>query len=63
MDGKPTGHQTAILLREKYTRRISAIKLATDRIQRGEKLTEGEIAALREVGVSEAEIDAMAKSV
>ncbi len=50
------GHQTAMLLREKYVRRRTAIQRFTERLQRGDPADHAEIQTLRDVGVSEDEI-------
>lgn len=50
---------TAMLLREKYTRRISALRRFTDNLQKGYVPDEAEVESLRAVGVSEQEIRAL----
>jgi hypothetical protein len=53
---EPRGGATAMLLREKYTRRRDAIQRFTERLEKGGFPDEAEIETLRAVGVSEGEI-------
>jgi hypothetical protein len=58
---RPSGHETAILLRQKYTRRRAAIQRFTERISKGNFPDDAEIKTLRDVGVSEGEIRELVK--
>ncbi|MBZ0137110.1 MAG: hypothetical protein K8I27_12130 [Planctomycetes bacterium] len=51
--------ETAMRLREKYTRRRDAIQRFTDRMQKSGFADEAELETLRAVGVSESEIRAL----
>jgi hypothetical protein len=53
---KPTGHETAVILRKKYTQRRAAIQRFTERLQKGVYPDDAELNTLRVVGVSEPEI-------
>lgn len=50
------GNDTAMILRQKYTRRREAIQRFTERLQKGGIPDEAELNTLRNVGVSEQEI-------
>jgi len=50
------GSDTAMILRQKYTRRREAIQRFTERLQKGGIPDEAELNTLRNVGVSEQEI-------
>ena len=49
-------NDTAMILRQKYTRRREAIQRFTERLQKGGIPDEAELNTLRNVGVSEQEI-------
>ncbi|MCA8913538.1 MAG: hypothetical protein KDB82_17770 [Planctomycetes bacterium] len=53
------GSDSAIMLREKYTRRMAALRRFTDHLQKGNFPDEAEMETLRAVGVSETEIKAL----
>ena len=55
----PPATETAMRLREKYTRRRDAIQRFTDRMQKSGLADEAELETLRAVGVSESEIRAL----
>jgi hypothetical protein len=55
----PAVTETAMRLREKYTRRIEAIHRFTDRLRKNGFADEAELDTLRAVGVSESEIHAL----
>lgn len=55
----PAVTETAMRLREKYTRRRDAIERFTDRLQKSGFADEAELETLRAVGVSESEIQAL----
>lgn len=55
-----TSSQTVSRLRDRYTKRVEAVQKFTDRLEKtGGFVDEAEILALRAVGVSEEEIDAL----
>ncbi len=58
---RPSGHETAVLLRQKYTRRRAAIQRFTERISKGNFPDDAELKILRDVGVSEGEIRELVK--
>ena len=58
---RPTGHETAVILRNKYTKRRAAIQRFTERIQKGVFPDDAELNSLRVVGVSETEIRELVK--
>jgi hypothetical protein len=58
---RPTGHETAVILRKKYTQRRAAIERFTERIQKGVFPDDAELNTLRVVGVSEPEIRELVK--
>ena len=53
---EPRGGDTAMLIREKYTRRRDAIQRFTERVEKRGFPTPEDIETLRAVGVTEAEI-------
>lgn len=51
--------ETAVRLRESYTRKREAIQRFTDRVEKDGFVDDAEIESLRAVGVSEEEIEAL----
>ncbi|MBZ0137109.1 MAG: hypothetical protein K8I27_12125 [Planctomycetes bacterium] len=55
-----TSSQTVSRLRDRYTKRLDAVQKFTDRLQKnGGLVDDAEVIALRAVGVSEEEIEAL----